>query len=111
MVYNNSADNTGTDLQLQITANVKDCQCCGAFVSVGVFQEFICHNLGADESLDPHVPVQGIHGNYYQWGRSDIVANAYTPVGDITGWNTTNAPAGAWQDATKTATDPCGCIC
>jgi hypothetical protein len=39
---------------------------------------FMAHNLGADYSLDAHIPVQGIHGNYYQWGRSTIVANAST---------------------------------
>jgi len=65
------------------------------------------HNLGADTSLDPDVPVQAIHGNYYQWGRSDVVADASTPPGPITGWNTINAPNGSWSDITKAATDPC----
>ncbi|MCS3533094.1 FISUMP domain-containing protein [Chryseobacterium sp. JUb7] len=65
------------------------------------------HNLGANTSLDPDVPVQAIHGNYYQWGRATVVANASTPVGAISGWNTAIAPDNSWQDGAKTANDPC----
>ena len=70
-------------------------------------QAWMRHNLGADTSLDPDVPVQGIHGNYYQWGRAAVVATASTPAGAIGGWNTTNAPNNSWQDGTKTPSDPC----
>ncbi|CAA7196686.1 FISUMP domain-containing protein [Chryseobacterium potabilaquae] len=72
------------------------------------------HNLGADTSLDPNpsVVTQGLHGNYYQWGRIDSVADTYTPAGNISGWNTTPASNGAWNSGTesvpvKTAIDPC----
>ena len=67
------------------------------------------HNLGANTSLDPdqNPSVIGLHGNYYQWGRAAVVANASTPAGAIGGWNTANAPDNSWQDATKTANDPC----
>jgi len=68
---------------------------------------FMAHNLGADYSLNPNIPVQGIYGNYYQWGRSAIVANASTPIGAISGWNTASAANGAWSDASKTVNDPC----
>jgi uncharacterized protein (TIGR02145 family) len=69
---------------------------------------FMAHNLGADYSLDAHIPVQGIHGNYYRWGRSTIVANASTSSAAIGGWNTVPAAAnGAWADGSKTANDPC----
>jgi uncharacterized protein (TIGR02145 family) len=67
----------------------------------------MCHNLGADTSLDPNIAVQGIHGNYYQWGRSTIVANASTPAGAISGWNMKVAPDGSWSDNIKTSNDPC----
>ena len=78
------------------------------FVSSGVSKVFMAHNLGADNSLDPHTPVQGIHGNYYQWGSSTVVADASTASGTITGWNTESAAAnGAWADGSKKATDPC----
>jgi uncharacterized protein (TIGR02145 family) len=68
---------------------------------------FMAHNLGADNSLDPHTPVQGIHGNYYQWGILAHVADASTPATAITPWNTTTAANGAWADGSKTANDPC----
>ena len=77
------------------------------FVSSGVSKAFMAHNLGADNSLDAHTPVQGIHGNYYQWGILAHVADASTAAGAITGWNTTAAADGAWADGSKTATDPC----
>ncbi|WP_170947314.1 hypothetical protein [Pseudomonas sp. Irchel 3E19] len=70
-------------------------------------EAWMTHNLGADESLDPDVPVQGIHGSYYQWGRPVPVADASTPTGPIPGWNNTPARDAAWQDEAKTAKDPC----
>ena len=80
---------------------------CGAFISAGVYKVFACFNLGASTTGDPNVPVQGIHGNYYQWGSSTVVANASTPAGAISGWNTIAAVNGAWSDASKTGNDPC----
>jgi uncharacterized protein (TIGR02145 family) len=80
---------------------------CGAYVAPGVFKEFMCHNLGADTSLDPNIPAYGIHGNYYQWGRATIVADASTPDEEISGWNTTYAPEDSWSDNIKTSNDPC----
>jgi uncharacterized protein (TIGR02145 family) len=68
---------------------------------------FMAHNLGADNSLNQDTPVQGIHGNYYQWGRSTIVANASTSSAAIGSWNTSSAANGAWADGSKTANDPC----
>ena len=81
---------------------------CGAFVSAGVFKAFMCYNLGAtDTSADPNIPIQSIHGNYYQWGIKTGVANASTQYGAINGWNTTIAADGAWTDGGKTGNDPC----
>jgi uncharacterized protein (TIGR02145 family) len=77
------------------------------FVAPGVPITFLAHNLGANNSLDPHTPVQGIHGNYYQWGILAHVADASTPATAITPWNTTTAANGAWADGSKTANDPC----
>jgi uncharacterized protein (TIGR02145 family) len=67
----------------------------------------MAHNLGANYSLDPHTPAQGIHGNYYQWGRITDVADSSTSSADIGGWNTTAAANDAWVDGSKTANDPC----
>ena len=103
VVATNAAGNSLTSsASTSVTPN------CGAYTASGVFKVFACHNLGAtDISLDPNVPVQAIHGNYYQWGRSTVVATASTSASAISGWNTTDAANGAWTDASKTANDPC----
>lgn len=67
-------------------------------------QAWMRHNLGADTSLDPDVPVKEIHGDYYQWGRIAAVATTDAIIGT---WNTTIAPNGSWQNAVKTVNDPC----
>jgi uncharacterized protein (TIGR02145 family) len=107
VVYNDGPTNNGVDRQLKLNPKIKDCACCVVKVSATVFKEFLCHNLGADTSLDPNVPVQGIHGNYYQWGKIAPVANASTPSGAISGWSTVAAADGSWSDTVKTANDPC----
>ncbi|RMZ58877.1 hypothetical protein D1632_14990 [Chryseobacterium nematophagum] len=84
-------------------------------VMCGTSNAWAAHNLGADTSLDPNpaVVVKELHGNYYQWGRNAVVANADTPPGNIGGWNTTAAPNGSWNTGTEavpvknTANDPC----
>ena len=35
----------------------------------GVTFTFLAHNLGANTSLDPHVPSVGLQGGYVQWGK------------------------------------------
>lgn len=81
---------------------------CGAFVASGQWKEFKCHNMGAtDTTLDPNIPIQAIHGNYYQWGRSTLSADTNTPSGIIAGWNSTPSSNGSWQDGVKTGNDPC----
>lgn len=110
VVYNTGATNNGTDVQLKLTASVKDCACCGAYIAAGVYKTFMCHNLGADTSLDPNVPVQGIFGNFYQWGRATVVANASTPPGAIAGWNSSSAVNNSWLDSSGhkvVGNDPC----
>ena len=46
----------------------------------GTFLTFKNHNLGADTSLNPHVPVKGLNGDYYQWGKNspDATVDGYT---------------------------------
>lgn len=72
------------------------------------------HNLGATYSLNPdqNPSVSGLHGNYYQWGRKAVVANASTAAGSISSWNTQAAADKSWNSGTeaaptKTANDPC----
>ena len=101
VVATNAAGNSSGAVSAAVTI------ACGAFVASGVYKIFSCHNLGATTSFNPDVPVIEIHGNFYQWGRNTVVANASTAAGAIGGWNTTGAANGAWDDASKTANDPC----
>ncbi len=72
-----------------------------------MYKQFACYNLGAtDTTLDPNVPVQAIHGKFYQWG-SNIGHTVTTPGIPISGWNTVNANADNWWDLSKRALDPC----
>jgi uncharacterized protein (TIGR02145 family) len=102
--FNYPYNNAGQITTHQLRAKASEC---GAYTAPGVYTVFLCHNLGADESLDPNIPVKDIHGNYYQWGRGNFVATVNTSAPAIAGWNATAAPNGAWLDASKTANDPC----
>jgi uncharacterized protein (TIGR02145 family) len=73
VVYNDSPNGSGIDKTVKVTALIKDCQCCGAYVNAAKTQwlNFSCHNLGADESADPFTPAAAIHGARYKWGIKD----------------------------------------
>ncbi|WP_147474526.1 fibrobacter succinogenes major paralogous domain-containing protein [Chryseobacterium nematophagum] len=79
----------------------------------GTNRVWASHNLGADTSFDPNIPVKEIHGNYYQWGRNIVVADTDTPAGAISGWNNIEALNGSWNTGTEAApvknaaNDPC----
>ena len=133
VIYNDGANNDGIDKQLKLTANIKDCACCGAYISPTEWKEFLCHNLGADTSLDPHVPVMGLQGAYIQWGKrgpnttGDSRVDWQTALNNgslgfaaaptaadpndaaISGWSTVLAPNNSWRTTSgaKTANDPC----
>jgi len=57
------------DYSVKLTLYLQDCACCGAKTPGGGWLNFMCHNLGADESLDPFIYSPGIKGDLYQWGR------------------------------------------
>jgi uncharacterized protein (TIGR02145 family) len=100
----------------------------GVLVAPGVTKQFLNHNLGADTSLNPHIPVVGLQGAYIQWGRrgpnttgdsrldwqtagntADFAAAPSSSSPNdaaIAGWSTTAAANGSWG-ATKTINDPC----
>jgi len=48
---------------------------CGAYLGPNRtnWRQFMCHNLGADTSLDPFTPGANIHGDKYQWGHKNPV--------------------------------------
>ncbi|MDR2005350.1 MAG: fibrobacter succinogenes major paralogous domain-containing protein [Prevotella sp.] len=72
VVYNDA----GIDKAIKMTVSLQDCSSCGAKTKAGGWLSFMCHNLGADETLDPFTysntggsTEQGIVGSMYQWGR------------------------------------------
>lgn len=80
---------------VKLTVKIQDCVCCGALINAAVWKEFMCHNLGVVQSLDPFLPQTGLKGDYYAFGAK--VAN--TP-------GTYNSAA--WGgDGIKGANDPC----
>ena len=73
--------------------------------SVGTYT-FLNHNLGADTSLDPHTPVKGLNGDYYQWGRYAPAADVDIIIGTwgVQGGDSDN---GNWTPGAKGPQDPC----
>ncbi|MET7038277.1 hypothetical protein ABTU94_16585 [Elizabethkingia miricola] len=90
---------------------------CGAYLGPGNTQwkNFMCHNLGADQSADPFTPAAAIHGAKYQWGANTGEAGRYysqandqSNSGAISGWIGGSVKAdGSWLDGSKTINDPC----
>jgi uncharacterized protein (TIGR02145 family) len=90
---------------------------------------FMSHNLGADTSLDPDIPVVGLLGAYIQWGKpgpanwvgaANDGANGFAAAptssnsnsGSISGWSGTAATTGSWNVTENTpvkvtGNDPC----
>ncbi len=99
---------------------------CIVKVSATQSKEFMCYNMGADQTLNPHDMSQpnawALNGSYIQWGRNhdmyDTQNNgaegfAAAPTGateaeankdDISGWNSNYAPNDAWNNP---ANQPC----
>ena len=50
------------------TTYTKEIKACGAYTADGVWSNFMCHNMGADETAEPFTPSQDLGGDYYQWG-------------------------------------------
>lgn len=79
----------------------------------GEIRRIKAHNVGADTSKNPDIPSQAIIGNYFQWGRKDPVATAYTSSAAISGYNTSSAANSSWNTGTEsfpqknTLNDPC----
>ena len=90
---------------------------------------FMSHNLGADTSLDPDIPVVGLLGAYIQWGKpgpanwvgaANDGANGFAAAPTvsaandavISGWSGTAATTGSWNVTENTpvkvtGNDPC----
>ncbi|GAB6008100.1 hypothetical protein [Dysgonomonas reticulitermitis] len=102
-IYNDGVQ----EVSIPLLVNIQDCICCGAYVAVGVWKEFMCHNLGANQGLNPFSPAKGLNGDYYQWGQKDPVATVDTPYSAaISGWSTSGIGYNLWGTP-KTSNDPC----
>jgi uncharacterized protein (TIGR02145 family) len=87
---------------------------CGAYIKPGVWKQFKCHNLGADENADPFSPSWRLIGNQYKWGRKYWEGRAPDGPDSINAngerskeWTNNIAGSGAWEDFKKTFNDPC----
>jgi uncharacterized protein (TIGR02145 family) len=111
-VYNNGSQ----DVSVPLRVAIQDCMSCGALVAANTWKEFMCHNLGANQSADPFTPTYATNGAYYQFGRKDPAKSAPTSTGtDATNitWNA-SIPSGYFGDGStnkdvkvKSSTDPC----
>jgi uncharacterized protein (TIGR02145 family) len=75
--------------------------------SAGGFYTFLSHNLGADTSLDPHTPVKGLNGDYYQWGKNAPDADVDALIGSTWGDQGGTTANGNWTPDAKGPQDPC----
>jgi uncharacterized protein (TIGR02145 family) len=96
---------------------IQDYACCGAAISATVWAEFMCHNVGADESAYPFSPSYSLNGKYYQWGRIDPAkdgpSSAAGADASVIAWNSVT-PSGWFGNNTngtnvkiKSDYDPC----
>jgi uncharacterized protein (TIGR02145 family) len=76
---------------------------CRVKVSPTAYKTFICHNLGADTSTDPHTPQIGNQGAHIQWGKrgpTDFVGAANDgSLGFASAPTVGSATPGSWAAA------------
>jgi uncharacterized protein (TIGR02145 family) len=111
-IYNNGTQ----DVYVPLRVTIQDGMCCGSFVGKGIWKGFMCHNLGADYTVDPFTPDYTTNGAYYQWGCRDKAKDAPASSGsDSTAitWNSAT-PSGYFGDNTdgenitvRSDYDPC----
>ena len=76
--------------------------CCHARVSASVSKEFMCANLGADESKDWN---KTGNGDYYQWGQPRPAASANREI--VQPWGSRYNSDYSWNESGSSGTDPC----
>ncbi|CAA7196520.1 FISUMP domain-containing protein [Chryseobacterium potabilaquae] len=109
----NGTPSTSGSMNVHVTLGDKSCD--ANIIVINGQQITMCdgrtwktHNLGANESLDPNVPVAGIHGDKYQWGRINPIltqSQDQANAGPVT-WNFNDASDGSWGPS-RTSNDPC----
>jgi len=88
---------------------------CGAYIGVGQWKQFLCHNLGsANTTADPFAPSWEINGGYWQWGRQAEAAAGPTSPDFFDanffiqlGWNPVPAGSSSWYDLDPMPNNPC----
>lgn len=108
VIYNDNATNTGAERAIKVVANIQDCACCGAYIAAGVWKSFMCHNLGADQGVDPFSPAQGLHGAKYKWGAKDpsvTMAEDQSNSAAVANW--TSLPSQTTIGSWSAANNPC----
>ena len=78
------------DVYVSCNVTVQDCSCCGAKTNnSGGWLEFMCHNLGANTSLNPFTPDQALHGAKYRFGAKEASVSMEDDQssGSVSGWN------------------------
>ena len=101
--------------RVSLNIRVRDSYCCGAIVGqFDAWREFMCHNVGADENLNPFIPNQGLHGSMFRWGLRNPTLNTNNNInmpGAIAGWRDTpvhNLTHGAtWSEINFGLLNPC----
>ena len=91
----------------EILVTVQDCACCGAKIDNGKWLTFMCHNLGADEGLDPFTPAAGLHGDKFRFGAKEAslkMSDDQDSRTSVSGWSSKYVQtSGNWNSAN----DPC----
>jgi uncharacterized protein (TIGR02145 family) len=96
-----------------LTVSIQDGACCGANTGTSTWKTFMCHNLGADQTLDPFTPAAGIHGAKYKWGRGLVALDQVTDQsnsGTVSGWTSVGGTPPSTSvdwDMTSRPPNPC----
>jgi uncharacterized protein (TIGR02145 family) len=94
-LYNSDAlySDPANDKKLELGVSLQDCNACGAYTVSGAWLNFLCHNLGANETYDPFTPAAPIHGARYKFGAQNAVlsmAADQSDAGIVSGWANVN---------------------
>ncbi|KRB58436.1 hypothetical protein [Flavobacterium sp. Root186] len=101
--------NDGTkDVAVQLNVKIQDCACCGAFVAAGVWKSFMCHNLGADASLDYTVIQNGLIGDHFLIGQKVSLEKGNLAIPTTSMYYNYNASRNPGSESPKKGvSDPC----
>jgi uncharacterized protein (TIGR02145 family) len=112
-IYNsqNTYSDTANDARLELGVSLQDCSCCGAYATGDKWLNFMCYNLGANESYDPFTPCDSIQGAMYKWGIATPVISQYENVtysGTYSNWDTKGGtPPVTTDDWDMKTANPC----